>query len=80
MYEDTLQSYTQGNHPTIFLCERTYIGRDSKQYWSACEPILLRPVTYMGRNSNLYRFASPPRAYLLFPYTAGMESRGISLI
>ena len=51
MYEDTLQSYTQGNHPTIFLRERTYIASPSY-----------------------------PRAYLLFPYTAGMESRGISLI
>ncbi len=62
MYEDTLQSYTQGNHPTIFLRERTYIGRYSEQYWSACEPILLRPVTYIGRNSNLYSFAFlPPR-------------------
>lgn len=62
MYEDTLQSYTQGNHPTIFLRERTYIGRDSEQYWSASKPILLRPVTYIGRNSDLYRFAFlPPR-------------------
>ena len=60
MYEDTLQSYTQGKHPTIFLRERTYIGRDSEQYWSACEPILLRPVTYIGRNSDLYRFTFLP--------------------
>ena len=73
MYEDTLQSYTQGKHPTISLPERTYIGRDSEQYWSACEPILLRPVTYIGSPSY-------PRACLLFPYTAGMEIRGISLI
>lgn len=51
MYEDTLQSYTEGKHPSISLREQTYIGSPSY-----------------------------PRACLLFPYTAGMESRGISLI
>ena len=49
MYEDTLQSYTQGKHPTISLRERTYIGRNSDLYRFAFLPPRLPPLPLYRR-------------------------------